>query len=31
MGAGVVPVQHLLGALYTKLLLTELRRAHDRA
>jgi len=28
MSAGVTPVQHLLGALYTKLLLSELRRAH---
>lgn len=31
MAAGVVPVQHLLGALYTKLLLAELRRAHAGA
>lgn len=31
MAAGVVPVQHLLGALYTKLLLAELRRAHASA
>lgn len=31
MGAGAGPVQHLLGALYTKLLRSELRRAHASA
>lgn len=31
MAAGVVPVRHLLGALYTKLLAAELRRAHASA
>lgn len=31
MEAGVEPVQHLLGALYTKLLMAELRRAHASA